>query len=307
MPTGKCKRGRWQTERAKAKKKQKMVVTSCGSNMMLQSLSNAASLCRNIGNADGSQHFGTCCLLRQLYFSSLGKRSLSKMIDVLLFAQKFNFDFDSIFCNNGKVKATQNSLEGFFLQGKVPPFKRNILSLGDVPQSLLKKVGLDSVTARKRCYFIMHKGSFSFNIHTSQQWANDFVTAEEMIDCHKVDESKIIEKSVPMDQVPSLMHMFATLVAKWKTPNVEVPVLQQTLQLIDKDKRVIQYKVVVALHISKIGQYTYFECYPSMPESIKFDSSDEDLYESLSWVDDHDTTVPLDDLGGSILQLLIQN
>ena len=69
---------------------------------------------------------------------------------------------------------------------------------------------------------------------------------------HKIDESKIIEHSVPVDQIPSLMNMFASLLAKWKTPKVEVPVLQQILQLRDKNKNIKKYEVIIALHISNV-------------------------------------------------------
>ena len=309
VPTGKCKRGRWQTERANAKKKKKVIDNSCGSNFLLQSLSTVASQCRNVRNADGSHHFGISCLVRQLFFSSVAKRSLSKMSNVLLFAQKCNFDFNSIFAGTevDVVDKTFSGPETFFSEGKVPSMERNILSLEAVPSSFLRKVGIGADLESKRCYFIMHKGSYFFNVHTSRQWANDFVSAEEMLVHHKIDESRIIEHSVPVDQIPSLMNMFASLLAKWKTPKVEVPVLQQILQLRDKNKNIKKYEVIVALHISKMCQFTYFECKPSMPESYNFDSSVEDLYKSLSWVDNYDASVPLDDVSDSILQLLLQN
>ena len=309
MPTGKCKRGRWQTERANAKKKKKVIDHSCGSNFLLQSLSTVASQCRNVRNADGSHHFGISCLVRQLFFSSVAKRSLSKMSNVLLFAQKCNFDFNSIFAGTevDVVDKTFGGPEKFFSEGKVPSIERTVLSLEAVPSTFLRKVGIGDDLESKRCYFIMHKGSNFFSVYTSRQWANDFVSAEEMLVHHKIDESRIIEHSVPVDQIPSLMNMFASLLAKWKTPKVEVPVLQQILQLRDKNKNIKKYEVIVALHISKMCQFTYFECKPSMPESYNFDSSVEDLYKSLSWVDNYDASVPLDDVSDSILQLLLQN
>ena len=124
---------------------------------------------------------------------------------------------------------------------------------------------------------------------------------------HKIDESKMIGHLVPVDQIPSLLHMFASLLAKWKTPKVEIPVSQQILKLRDKNKNVTNYEVVVAMRISEMCQFIYFECKPLMPEPYNFDSSEEDLYESLSWVDSHDASVPLDDIGDSILQILLQN
>ena len=108
VPTGKCKRGRWQTERANAKKKKKVIDNSCGSNFLLQSLSTVASQCRNVRNADGSHHFGISCLVRQLFFSSVAKRSLSKMSNVLLFAQKCNFDFNCDIHGMDNVGSIQN-------------------------------------------------------------------------------------------------------------------------------------------------------------------------------------------------------
>ena len=197
-----------------------------------------------------------------------------------------------------------NGLGDLFLQGKIPPFTRNFLSLDSVPNTLFRRVGLNSEEDSKRCYFIMHKGAFFFNLYTSQQWADNFASAEDMLVTHEKDEAKIVENVVPKDQIPKLFQMFATLLSRWKDPTSKVPVLQEKFQLINNDGSVSKYNVVVALHISKMCQFIYFECIPITP-ALNFDFSF--LNENMNWIDDYDADIPLGEVGDSILQLLLQN